>query len=71
VNSDNSIEENIQYRITHGNKAYYANQLFFKSRLVSKKSKLKLYCSIVRPTVTHGCEAWVLKGTIKKQVNDI
>jgi len=38
VNSDNSIEEEIQHRITLGNKAYYANQFFFKSRLVSKKS---------------------------------
>jgi len=43
VNSDNSIEEEIQRRITLGNKAYYANQLFFKSRLVFKKPKLKLY----------------------------
>jgi len=34
--------------------------------LVSKKSKLKLYCSIIRPTVTYGCEAWVLKETIQK-----
>ena len=42
VNSDNSIEEEIQYRITLGNKAYYANQFHFKCRLVSKKSKLKL-----------------------------
>jgi len=42
VNSDNSIEEEIQCRITLGNKAYYANQFLFKSRLVSKKSKLKL-----------------------------
>jgi len=52
VNSDNSIEEAIKYRITLGNEAYYANQIFFKSRLVSKKSKLKLYWSIIRPTVT-------------------
>ena len=42
VNSDNSIEEEIQYRITLGNKAYYANQFLFKSRLVSKKPKMKL-----------------------------
>jgi hypothetical protein len=40
VNSDNSIEEEIQYRITLGNKAYYAKQFFFKSRFVSKKLKL-------------------------------
>ena len=70
VNSDNSIEEEIQHRITLRNKAYYANQ-FFKSRLVSKKSKLKLYCSIIRPAVTYGCETWVLNGTIKIQVNGI
>jgi hypothetical protein len=66
VNSDNSIEEDIQYRITLGNKAYYASQLFFKSRLVSKISKLKLYCSIIRPIVTYGCEAWGFKEIIKK-----
>jgi len=52
VNSDNSIEEDIQYIITLGNKAHYANQFLFKSRLVSKKSKLKLYWSIIRPIVT-------------------
>jgi len=42
VNSDNSIEEKIHCRITLGNKAYYANQFLFKSRLVCKKSELKL-----------------------------
>jgi hypothetical protein len=54
------IDEEIQQRIALGNKAYYANQSLFKSRLVSKKSKLKLYCSIIRPTVTYVCETWVL-----------
>jgi hypothetical protein len=44
VNSDNSIEDEIQYRITLGNKV---KQCFFKSRPVSKKSKLKLYWSIM------------------------
>jgi len=68
VNSDNPTEEEIQYRITLGNKGYYANQFFFKSRLFSKKSKLKLYCSIIRPTVTYGCETWVLKETIKNKL---
>jgi hypothetical protein len=68
VNSDSSIEEEIQYEITLGNKAYYANQFLFKSRLVCKKSKLKLYCSIIRPTVTYACETWVLKETIKNKL---
>ena len=71
VNSDNSIKEETQYKITLGRKAYCANQFLFKSRLVPKKSKLKLYWSIIIPTVTDGCEVWVLKGTIKEQVNGI
>jgi hypothetical protein len=58
----------IQHIITLGNKAYYANQFFFKSRLVSKKSKLKLYWSIIRPTETYACETWVLKETIKNKL---
>jgi predicted porin len=68
VNRDNSIKVEIQYRITLGSKAYYANQFLFKSKLISKKSKLKLYWSIIRPTVTYGCEVWVLKETIKNKL---
>jgi hypothetical protein len=30
------------------------------------KSKFKLYWSIIRPTVTHVCETWVLKERTKK-----
>ena len=48
--------------------AYYANQFFFKSRLVSKKSKLTLYWSIIRPIITYCCETWVLKGTVKNKL---
>jgi hypothetical protein len=68
VNSNNSIGEEIQHRITLGNKAYYANQFFFKSRLVSRKSKLRLYWSIIRPIITYACETWVLKETIKNKL---
>jgi len=68
VNSDNSVEEEIQYRITLGNKAYYTNQFLFKNGLVSKKSKLKLYWIIMRPIVAYACEVWVLKETIKSKL---
>jgi len=50
-----------------GNKAYYANQFLFKSRLVSKKSKLKLYWSIIRPIVTHACEVWVSERKVLRK----
>ena len=43
--------------------AYYANQKFFKSRLDTKSSKLKLYRTVKRPIVTYASETWVLKET--------
>ena len=68
VNSDNSIEDEIRYRTTLGNKSYYADRFLFKCRLVSKKSKSKLYWSIIRPTVTRGCVVLVLEGTTKNEL---
>ena len=68
VNSDNSVEEDIQNRIILGNKAYYANQFLFKSRMVFMKLKMKLYWSIIRLVVTYPCETWVLKETIKNKL---
>ena len=43
INDSNSIEEEIKERIALGIMAYHANQKFFKSRLGTKYSKLKLY----------------------------
>jgi len=40
------------------------NLKFFKSRLVTKQSKLKLYRTVIRPIVTYASETWVLKKTI-------
>ena len=67
INDSNSIEEEIKERIALGTKAYYANQKFFKSRLVTKHSKLILYRTVIRPIVTYASETWVLKeSTIQK-----
>jgi len=50
VNGNNSLEEEIKGRISLGNKAFYANQDLFKSKLLSKKSKLRMYQTLVRQT---------------------
>jgi hypothetical protein len=67
VNGNNSIEEEIKERIVLGSKAYYTNQALFKSKLLSKNSKLKMYWTLVTPVVTYACETWVLKETIKQK----
>jgi hypothetical protein len=60
----NTIEEEIKKRIDLGNKAFFTNKKMFQSKLISKMAKLKLYCSVIRPVVTHACETWILKETI-------
>jgi hypothetical protein len=52
----NTIEEDIKERITAGNKALYANQKMLQSKLFSRKSKLKLYQTLIRPIVTYASE---------------
>jgi len=64
VNGNNTLEEEIRERIVKGNKVFYANKMLFKSNLMSTESKLKLYWSVIRPTVVYGCETWVLKESI-------
>ena len=64
VNQNNTIEEEIKERLIAGNKTFYANQKMFQNRLLSKKSNLKLYWTLIRPIVTYACETWVLKENI-------
>ena len=58
INDTNSIEAEVKERLALGIKAYCANINFFKSRLSTKSSKLKLYGTVIRPTVTDASETW-------------
>ena len=69
VNGNNNLEEEIRERIVKGNKVFYANKTLLKSNLVSRKSRLKLYWSAIRPIVVYGCETWVLKESIIQKLS--
>jgi hypothetical protein len=66
--TNNTIEEEIKERISVGNKAYFAHIMLFMSKTISKKSKLELYNSVIRPVVTNDSEMWVLKKQIKEKL---
>jgi hypothetical protein len=68
INNDNSFEEEIKERIALGNKAYFANQKFLKSKLVTTRSKLKLYKTVIRPAVIHASETRVLREAMIKKL---
>jgi len=69
VNVNNTLEEEIREGIAKGNKAFCANKTLFKSNLESRKSKLKLYWSVIRPTVVYGCKTWVVKESIIQKLS--
>jgi hypothetical protein len=56
-------------RIAKENKTFYANKMLFKGNLMSRKSKLKLYWSVIRPILVYGCETWVLKESIIQRLS--
>jgi hypothetical protein len=43
VTGNSTLEEEIRERIVKRNKAFCTNRALFKSKVVSRKSKLKLY----------------------------
>ena len=47
VNGNNLIDEEIKERISLGNRAYYTNQDLFKSKLLTRNSKLQMYKTLV------------------------
>jgi len=54
------VEKEIQRRILAGNGTYFAAVSFFRSRLLSRATKIILYKTLIRPVVTCGAEAWTL-----------
>lgn len=60
LNVTNDIEEEIKMRITQGNRCFFALKHLFRSSLVSRATKLRLYKTIIRPIVMYGSETWPL-----------
>ena len=61
-----------QIKGLRGAMRYVASSLslaLFKSKLVPRKSKLKLYWPVIRPVVVLGCETWDRKESIIQRLS--
>ena len=58
INGKNSLKEEIRLRIQAGNRSLFANTKLRTNKDLNAASKLQIYKSIIRPTVTYGCETW-------------
>jgi hypothetical protein len=56
VNDNNEISEVIRRWIQNSNKCCYGLRKHFKSRLLAREIKVRLYITLVRPLLTYGCE---------------
>jgi hypothetical protein len=61
IDNKNRNNKCIKERIQAGNKAYYANLQMLKSKSISRRSKLQIYKTLIRPIVTYGAETWTLR----------
>ena len=68
MNADNLIEEEIKERIAAGNRSFFANKKIFQSKLITTKTKERLYHMVMRPVVVYGSECWVLTENIKQKL---
>jgi len=67
INAQNKGSEEIRKRIQTGNRCYYANKELLSNKLLNYNSKIQIYKTIIRPTVTYGCETWVLTTSDENQ----
>ena len=60
ISNDNNVEKEIQRRILAGNRTYFAAVSLFRSRLLSRATKIILYKTLIRPVGSCGAEVWTL-----------
>ena len=60
ITYDNQMDREISERIGSGSRCAFALHKVLKSRHISRRTKLRIYNVIIRPTVLYGCETWTL-----------
>ena len=65
-NSDNKTE--IKARIIAGNRSYYSVLPLFRSKAVSRTTKIRMCKTVMRPVMLYGSEAWCLTANDEKNL---
>lgn len=65
--NENNME--IKARIAAGNRAYFSFLNLLKSKIVSRKTKLTIYRTVIRPVVLYGSETWTMTVKDERDLN--
>lgn len=60
ITESNEVQTEIKERILSANKCYYAFLPLLRSRLLTRRLKLRVYRVIIRPVIMYGAETWTL-----------
>ncbi|XP_076035737.1 uncharacterized protein LOC143021856 [Oratosquilla oratoria] len=60
VDDDNDMETEIKSRIASADRCFYGLQKVLGRANISKKTKLKIYKTNIKPVLLYGCETWSL-----------
>ncbi|XP_054086050.1 putative uncharacterized transposon-derived protein F52C9.6 isoform X2 [Zeugodacus cucurbitae] len=60
INNTNNVSLEIQRRITLANRCYFGLSRQLKSKVLSRRTKIKLYKSLIIPVLMYGAEAWTM-----------
>lgn len=55
-------------RIHKAEKAYFALRKYFISKIFYRGTKIRLYLTIIRPSVTYWCEVWPTTQQLEKKL---
>ena len=61
------MAEEVTARIGAANRCYYSLTDLFKRRSISRKTKLRIYNTVIRPLLIYGCETWSLTKALEKR----
>ena len=68
INNRNEEEQEIKYRIMKANRAYFDLNKVLASKLISRRTKIRIYKTIIYPILTYGSETWILNKKEEKQL---
>jgi hypothetical protein len=60
INDTNTENQEVQRRINYANGIYFSLMYVFKPQNVHRKTKIRIYKTIIKPAVMYGCETWSL-----------
>jgi len=69
INIINCMNNEIKLRLKVGNGCYFAMACLFKSKLLSRKTKEKLYNTYLRPAVSYVCCIWATTAGYENRLN--